>query len=217
MKQAALILCPTCGRADIRAGDVCPECCTAANDPDAATHVRCHAPDRRVTASSCATPSVRISRRGSPGGGSDSANSAQPRAPADAPALPQVDPAGRYVCKYLLGSGGFGEAYFAIDTWLNRPCVVKRLVFAPDWSKRRRAEAAQRFAREARPLASLNTPGHPNIPEIYDHVDTTHSLVMKYVVGRNLMSIVRSDGPLAIDEVPRIGCEIAHALFYMHS
>lgn len=217
MKQLTVVVCTICGRTGVHAGEVCPECYTTANDSDAATHVRYNTPDQRATASPRATPSGRISGRSSPGGDSASANTAQPRAPADLPALPQVDPAGRYVCKHLLGSGGFGEAYFALDTWLNRPCVVKRLVFAPAWSKRRRAEAAQRFAREARLLASLNTPGHPNIPEIYDYVEATHSLVMKYVVGRNLMSMVRSDGPLVIDEVLRIGREIAHALFYMHS
>ena len=54
----------------------------------------------------------------------------------------------------------------------------------------------ERFHREAQATAALD---HPNIVRAYD-VDNqgqTHYLVIEYVPGRDLMTIVKEDGPLA--------------------
>src|SRR5262245_44571159 len=45
---------------------------------------------------------------------------------------------GRYRVERLLGRGGFGEAYLAHDTQLDRPCVVKRLALDPNWNEQDR-------------------------------------------------------------------------------
>src|SRR5262245_47052889 len=67
---------------------------------------------------------------------------------------------GSYRIDGLLGAGGMGEVYRAIDTNLKRSVAIKVVpgIFASD------PERLARFQREAEVLAALN---HPNIAQIY--------------------------------------------------
>jgi WD40 repeat protein/serine/threonine protein kinase len=151
-----------------------------------------------------------------------------PRPPTTAPLPPPpdvelapgttIDPGGRYVVRRTIGKGGFGEAYLVFDRQLNRFCVAKRQVPNPAWSARTRDLAAQNFVREAGLLVTLNTPGHPNIPEIYEYLPEQRCLVMKYVEGRDLGQILRERGSLLPHaESLAIVREVASALSYMHA
>src|SRR5262249_26613115 len=60
----------------------------------------------------------------------------------------------------LLGKGGMGEVYRALDTRLNRPVAIKFL--SGDLAD---ANARRRFQREAQMASSLN---HPHIVTVYD-------------------------------------------------
>jgi serine/threonine protein kinase/tetratricopeptide (TPR) repeat protein len=125
---------------------------------------------------------------------------------------------GRYVIERTLGQGGFGAAYLAHDTRLDRPCVVKRLTLNPNWNAHEQALALQSFAREARLLVSLNTPGHPHIPEIYDYLADERCLVMKYIVGQDLDRLRRTTAErLPVEQVLRYIRAVCSALVYMHS
>ena len=81
----------------------------------------------------------------------------------------------------LLGAGGMGEVYRALDTKLERDVAIKVLpeAFAAD------ADRVARFEREARLLASLN---HPNIAAIHDLQEQAGItfLVMELVEGEAL-------------------------------
>src|SRR5688572_4674617 len=55
----------------------------------------------------------------------------------------------------LLGRGGMGEVYHAVDTYMSRPVAIK--VLSPQ--SIRSEEAVQRFMKEARAATALN---HPN-------------------------------------------------------
>jgi len=57
----------------------------------------------------------------------------------------------------LIGSGGMGQVYKAIDTQLKRDVAIKTLL--PDYAND--AERFARFQREAEVLASLNHPISP--------------------------------------------------------
>ena len=126
---------------------------------------------------------------------------------------------GRYQITRSLGRGGMGAVYLADETRLVRKCVLKEML--PDYNspdERHKAEAD--FQREARTLALLNQPGHPNIPEIYDYFieHGRHYLVMKYIGGENLEERLKRVGKsLPEVEVVEWAIQVCDALAYMHA
>ena len=105
-----------------------------------------------------------------------------------------------------LGEGGMGEVWRATDTKLGRDVAIKLLPesFAQD------ADRLTRFTREAQVLASLN---HPNIAAIHGVED--RALIMELVPGPTLAERIAA-GPMPLDEVLPIACQIADALEYAH-
>lgn len=105
--------------------------------------------------------------------------------------------------------------YLAYDTALRRECVIKRLHLSP-----RRSDPVpllRYFEHEALLLASLNTPGHPTIPEIYEYLPVEHCLVMKYIAGQSLRALLNSrTEPLAEAVALRLVRDVCSALAYMH-
>ncbi len=117
---------------------------------------------------------------------------------------------GRYEVRDLLGSGGMGDVYRAVDTRLNRTVAIKVLSSgrASDPSER------ARFEREAQAISSLN---HPHICTLYDvgHQDGVDFLVMECLEGQTLEQRLRR-GPMGIDEALRCAIHIADALDQAH-
>jgi serine/threonine protein kinase len=75
-------------------------------------------------------------------------------------------------------------------------------------------ELKQRFEREAKAISSLN---HPNICTLHDvgSQDGVDFLVMEHLEGETLSQRMRK-GPLPLDLVVKVGCEIADALDKAH-
>ena len=119
---------------------------------------------------------------------------------------------GRYEIIDLIGEGGMALVYKANDRLLNRIVAVKvlRPQFAVD------LQFVERFRREAQAAASLS---HPNIVNIYDvgQDDKTHFIIMEYVEGQNLKSIITELAPLPIDQVVNIGIQITRGLEHAHA
>jgi len=117
---------------------------------------------------------------------------------------------GPYEVVELRGQGGMGEVYRARDTRLGRDVAVK--VVPPSLSGD--AAFAQRFDREARAIARLQ---HPHVCTIFD-VGSDRGvdyLVMEYLEGEALDERLRR-GPLALEDVLKIGTEIASAVAAAH-
>ncbi len=118
--------------------------------------------------------------------------------------------AGRYVVGELLGRGGMGEVFDALDLRLDRPVALKRLRadLALDPAMRRRVEV------EARLAAKLV---HPNVVTVFDSgVDDGHPfIVMERLDGRTLGDAL-ADGPLAAADVRAAGLQILDALAAAH-
>jgi eukaryotic-like serine/threonine-protein kinase len=117
---------------------------------------------------------------------------------------------GPYVIQAQLGAGGMGEVYRARDTRLDRTVAVKVLPTHLSSDSKLR----QRLDREARAISSLN---HPNICHLYDvgYQDEIDYMVMEYLEGETLANRLLK-GPVPLDQVLKIGAELAGALDHAH-
>ncbi len=110
----------------------------------------------------------------------------------------------------LIGEGGMGQVWQAIDTKLGRAVALKILpdAFASD------PDRLARFEREAHVLASLN---HPNIAQIHgiEEDEGTRALVLELVEGPTLADRL-AHGPIPVDEALPIAKQIAEALEAAH-
>ncbi|RME01464.1 MAG: hypothetical protein D6812_08030, partial [Deltaproteobacteria bacterium] len=91
---------------------------------------------------------------------------------------------GRYQIVEVLGEGGMGTVYKAIDLTLNRIVAVKVT---------NRPDLKDRFLREAEIMANLN---HPNIVAVYDRGEYKKNafIVMEYIAGEPLENCFRTRG-----------------------
>jgi serine/threonine-protein kinase len=116
----------------------------------------------------------------------------------------------RYEMVNHIARGGMAQVYLARDLLLDRPVALKVLV--PELSVDR--AFVERFRREAKAAANLS---HPNIVSIYDwgQGEHTYFIVMEYVDGRTLSSLLR-DGPIEAARAAAIGADVAAALDFAH-
>src|SRR5438105_15530170 len=117
---------------------------------------------------------------------------------------------GSYEIQSLLGTGGMGEVYRALDTRLDRSVAVKVLASHLSSSP----ELKQRMEREARAISALN---HPHICHLYDigSQNGTDYLVMEFLEGETLADRLRR-GAMPLAEVYRTGADIGEALDVAH-
>ncbi|NNG16698.1 MAG: protein kinase [Gemmatimonadales bacterium] len=118
---------------------------------------------------------------------------------------------GDYEVLAELGRGGMAAVYLAHDLALDRKVAIKVLFPALLTGE----GAAERFMREARTAASLN---HPNIIPIYavkEHESLLY-IVMRFVGGRGLDSVLEERPTLPIPMVKAILNEVGEALGYAH-
>jgi Tol biopolymer transport system component len=117
---------------------------------------------------------------------------------------------GRFVVRGLLGQGGMGRVYRALDPSLGREVAIK--VMASDLGEE--GASLRRVEREARLLATLN---HPNVGAIYgiEVIAGAPYLVLELVEGETLLERL-GRGALPMPEVVLVGVQIADALQEAH-
>jgi serine/threonine-protein kinase len=117
----------------------------------------------------------------------------------------------RYVIHKQLGSGGMADIFLARDPVLERLVAIKRLRrdFSGD------ATFQQRFKLEAKAAANLS---HPNIVTIYDFGfdDGMPIIVMEYVPGVDLKSIIQKQGQLDISLAIQLMIQACAGVGYAH-
>jgi formylglycine-generating enzyme required for sulfatase activity/tRNA A-37 threonylcarbamoyl transferase component Bud32 len=122
----------------------------------------------------------------------------------------------RYRIEALLGQGGMGAVYRAYDLRLHKVCALKELVPPPGLSTDEIDQLRHQFRRESQVLAHL---GHPNIPRVIDHFawGASEVLIMDYVEGESLETLMQRAGALREEEVLRWADQLLDALSYCHS
>lgn len=117
----------------------------------------------------------------------------------------------RYELEHKLGEGGMATVYRGRDQRLNRRVAIKVLHshYAGD------PDFLQRFEHEAQAAALLN---HPNVVNVYDvgQDGTMHYIVMEYVEGTNLKTLINQSAPLPVDQAVTIAADIARGLAAAH-
>ncbi len=119
--------------------------------------------------------------------------------------------ANRYQLMEKLGQGGMGEVYRGLDTLTQSPVAIKNLraINSSD------PEILERFRREGSVLRDLN---HPNIVKMLDMIqhDDAYYLVMEYIEGGDLASLLKTQGKLSVPHAIKLALELADALSRAH-
>ena len=117
----------------------------------------------------------------------------------------------RYRIDRLIDRGAMGRVYEAVQLAVQRRVAIKLL--DPELLRTRRAVA--RFQQEARAIAALK---HPNTVRLFDFgdVDGQLFLVMEFLEGESLASIVERDGPSDSRRAVRIMRQVLGALAEAH-
>ena len=112
----------------------------------------------------------------------------------------------------LVGRGGMGEVYRALDLHLERPVALKLL------SERLSDDGGfrERMLRESRLAASLD---HPNVVPIYEagEADGRLFIAMRYVDGADLKALLRHGGAVPPERAVAIAAQVADALDAAHA
>lgn len=116
----------------------------------------------------------------------------------------------RYRVEIVLGQGGMGAVYRAVDSNLGVTVAVKENLFTTK-------EFATQFVREARILANLR---HSSLPRVTDHFVVEGEgqyLVMDFVAGEDLRERLERSGPVSEEEALPWFFDICDALAYLHT
>ncbi|HEX7879296.1 MAG TPA: serine/threonine-protein kinase, partial [Candidatus Eisenbacteria bacterium] len=131
----------------------------------------------------------------------------------------------RYRIEMLLGRGGMGAVYKAIDTRLGHAVAIKQNLFEtsdgtapishptrPDDTEARRTQ----FEREARLLAALKHAGLAKVTDYFFIPGEGQYLVMDFIEGQDFGAVVSQLGALREEHAAGFIIEIAQVLEYLH-
>src|SRR5437867_504024 len=114
---------------------------------------------------------------------------------------------GKYKILSTLGSGGFGTVYLAEDTWIDKKVALK--------VPHKQTLDFGELLREPLLRATLN---HPNIVAILtaEKQENVFFIVMEFVPGETLESIIARDGALDLPRALDYTCQICNAVDHAH-
>ena len=124
---------------------------------------------------------------------------------------------GRYEIQSVLGAGGFGTVYKAIQLATQRQVAIKVMQVFQDEDPRKRDNRMARFAREMDICGRLH---HPNIVDLVDSGqldDGQPYAAFQYVPGRSLAQVLAEEGPLHPREARHLMAQVLDALSCAHN
>src|SRR5229473_189147 len=124
---------------------------------------------------------------------------------------PRLTKIGKYEVLEIVGRGGMGVVYKAVDPAIGRLVAIKMVTggFGDD------PDLLKRFYREAKSTGSLQ---HPNIVTVYDLGDqeSVPYLVMEFLEGESLEAVIRSRHEMVIAEKLSLLVQVCDGLDYAH-
>lgn len=134
----------------------------------------------------------------------------RPVAPAGAAEFPLIQ-GGRYTFIEIVGAGGAGTVYRALDTVLDKQVAIKKLHNSASIT------SAMRFQREAQVAGALR---HENVMSARDFGLTDKNepyLILDFVEGETLSSLVKRVGALPVTDAINIFIQLADGLIHAHA
>jgi serine/threonine protein kinase len=126
----------------------------------------------------------------------------------------------RYRIVRLIGKGGMGAVYEAVDQTFNSTIALKQMFPTPNLGQNQIATVEKAFQREAQILHQLR---HSSLPRVTDYFSDTNGrfLVMDFIEGDNLLThleaCMQAEGrPLTEHEVVPWAIQVLKALEYLH-
>jgi serine/threonine protein kinase len=120
---------------------------------------------------------------------------------------------GQYRIEALLGQGGMGSVYRAVQLSVNRAVAIKLIsAQAPN-----QPELERRFRREAEATARLS---HPNTVRLFDFGVTEHKelfMVMELLEGNDLSGHLQASGPMTVGGAMHVTRQVLSALSEAHA
>jgi serine/threonine protein kinase len=139
-------------------------------------------------------------------------NMTPPEASSPIDPAPQAWVADRFEIKELIGSGGLGDVYRAMDHHLQRPVAIKRVRMQVVQNDRRLVEQTWR---EAMTTACLQ---HPNIVTIFDYgIDAQGAYVVMELIEGETLEDVLVRGPLQYEDFLRFAQQSLEAIIAAHA
>ena len=137
---------------------------------------------------------------------------------------------GKYIIEKKIGAGGFGITYMARHSTLDKKFAIKEF-FMSGYNVRNNTtnhvslqgielkdfdRIRQNFINEAKTLARLNNVAVVKVIDIFDENGTSY-MVMPFVEGVTLQSIVEKNGPMKYEMAVNYIVQICETLTYIHS
>ncbi|WNI17332.1 serine/threonine-protein kinase [Actinacidiphila sp. ITFR-21] len=123
--------------------------------------------------------------------------------------------ADRYRLGTVLGKGGMGTVWRAVDETLGRSVAVKELRFPGDVDDDEKRRLVTRTLREAKATARIRNTGAITVFDVVKEDDRPW-IVMELVEGRSLSDAIREDGPLTPKRAAEVGLVLLDVLRAAH-